>query len=56
MPEGEDDDVRTGTKRTTEGTYDDGTTFRICDDWTVLANAHCAMNRPWTGSTTFVRS
>ena len=56
MPEGEDYDVRTGTSRTIEGTYDDGTIFRICDDWTVLANAHGVMHKPWTGFTTFVNS
>ena len=54
--EGEDYEVRTGTSRTTEVTYNNGTISRICDDWTVLANVHCAMNRPWTGSTTLVNS
>ena len=56
MPEVKDYDVSVGTSRMTEGTYDDGTTFSICDDWTVLANAHGVMHKPWTGFTTLVNS
>ena len=44
----------TGVVRITEGIFEDGTAFKHCDDWTVLAVAHRPLQMKWTGTTTFV--
>ncbi len=40
--------------RITCGTFADGREFRCRDDWTVRATAHKALEKPWTGTTTFL--
>jgi hypothetical protein len=39
--------------RVTEGTYADGTKFKIIDDWRQGGRAHRVLDQPWTGVTTF---
>ena len=40
--------------RITCGKFADGREFRCRDDWTVRATAHKALEKPWTGTTTFL--
>ena len=40
-------------QRTTEGTYADGSKFKIIDGWRQSGRAHRMLEQPWTGMTTF---
>ena len=39
--------------RVTEGTYADGSNFKIIDGWRQGGRAHRVLDQPWTGITTF---
>ena len=52
---GEDGGKPMGTVRITQGEFENGQVFEICDDWTVLTKAHQALDMPWKGTTTFIR-
>ena len=45
-----------GEWRTTEGVYQDGTTFLVKDRWKAAADPHAHLAQPWTGITTFTHT
>ena len=42
-----------GEHRTTVGVYEDGSKFRVVDEWRQAGRAHRLLEQPWTGMTTF---
>ena len=53
-PGGDDGDKPMGRVRITQGEFENGQAFEICDDWTIRTVAHQVLEMPWTGTTTFV--
>ena len=55
IPDGPGNRKEVGELRVTEGTYVDGTNFRIVDDWRRVKQPHRTLRMPWTGTTSFER-